>query len=174
MQKPIATIREARVSDAAALAILAEATFRETFQSSNTKEDMDLHCAEHFGVNIQSAEILTPAITTFVAEHQTNLVGFAQLALERPARCVSADRPSELHRIYIASSWQGTGLASRLLAAVLSAARGSKSDYIWLGVWEHNPKAIAFYLKAGFAFIGNHEFVLGRDRQRDRVMGLPL
>ena len=74
MQKPIATIREARVSDAAALAILAEATFRETFQSSNTKEDMDVHCAEHFGVNIQSAEILTPAITTVVGTAASNLL----------------------------------------------------------------------------------------------------
>ena len=58
------------------------------------------------------------------------------------------------------------------MAAVLSAAAQANCDHVWLGVWERNPKAIAFYRKFGFEVIGEHRFVLGRDPQRDLVMAL--
>jgi len=41
---------------------------------------------------------------------------------------------------------------------------------VWLGVWEHNPRAIAFYRKWGFEAVGEHVFVVGTDPQRDLVM----
>lgn len=146
----------------------------ETFQADNTEENMRLHCAAHFSPELQRAEILDTGIATFVAEDESKLVGFAQLVLKRSAPGVSAAYPSELHRIYVASTWHGTGVAGRLLDSALKAARRAESDYIWLGVWERNPRAIAFYRKAGFTPLGEHEFVLGRDRQRDLIMGREL
>jgi ribosomal protein S18 acetylase RimI-like enzyme len=53
---------------------------------------------------------------------------------------------------------------------VLAAATDSDCDYVWLGVWEHNPRAIAFYRKFGFEVVGEHAFMLGQELQRDLIM----
>jgi diamine N-acetyltransferase len=167
-------IRRAEASDAAALARLAESTFRETFAEHNAAEDMARHCATHFGAAIQEAEILDRGIATWLAERGGNLAGFAQLHLRQPKHCVSAASPAELRRIYVAADHHGSGIARQLLDAALQGAAEAGSDYVWLGVWERNPRAAAFYRKAGFEAIGEHEFVLGADRQRDILMGRRL
>jgi diamine N-acetyltransferase len=167
-------IRPANASDAASLAALAERTFRETFAIDNSGEDIDLHCARKFSAEIQGEEIASPHMTTLLAEVAGELVGFAQLRLAHPAACVKADRPAELHRIYVLSEWHGRGLARELMRAVCAAAARAGCDCIWLGVWERNLKAIAFYRKCGFAVVGDHPFVLGRDRQRDLIMAAQL
>ena len=163
-------IRPAKSSDAASLAAIAERTFRETFAIDNTEENINLHCARKFSVEIQGEEIADPQLTTLLAEIAGELVGFAQLALARAAASVKGDRPAELHRIYVSSEWHGRGVANELMRAVYAAAAQAGSDCIWLGVWERNLKAIAFYRKCGFAVVGDHPFVLGRDRQRDLIL----
>ena len=164
------TIRPANSSDAAPLAEIAERTFRDAFAAHNSEEDIDLHCARNFGAEIQSGEISNPKLTTLLAEIAGELVGFAQLRLTHSASCVKGDQPAELNRIYVASEWHGRGVAHELMRAVFAAAARAESDCIWLGVWERNFKAIAFYRKYGFRVVGGHPFVLGRDRQRDLIM----
>jgi diamine N-acetyltransferase len=166
----MAVIRPARLSDAAFLAALAERTFRETFAADNSEENINLHCAQKFSAEIQGKEISDPQMMTLLAEVAGELVGFAQLRLAHGATCVKGDRPAELHRIYVASAWHGRGVASELMRAVYAAAARAGCDCIWLGVWEHNPRAIAFYRKCGFSVVGDHVFMLGQDQQRDLIL----
>jgi ribosomal protein S18 acetylase RimI-like enzyme len=49
-------------------------------------------------------------------------------------------------------------------------AQQKQHTYIWLGVWEHNPKAISFYEKNGFTVFGQKVFQMGEDQQRDFMM----
>src|SRR5687767_8922797 len=77
-------VRRAEASDAAALARLAESTFRETFAEHNSADDMARHCAAHFGAAIQEAEILDRGVATCLAERGGELAGFAQLRLHQP------------------------------------------------------------------------------------------
>jgi diamine N-acetyltransferase len=163
-------IRPARLSDAAALAALAERTFRETFAADNSGENISLHCARKFSAEIQGKEISDPQMSTLLAEITGELVGFAQLRLAHGAACVKGDRPAELHRIYVANAWHGRGVANELMCAVYAAAARAGCDCLWLGVWEHNPKAIAFYRKCGFSVVGDHVFMLGTDQQRDLIL----
>lgn len=163
-------IRPANSADAASLAALAERTFRETFGADNSEENINLHCSRKFSADIQGGEISDPQLTTLLAEVAGELVGFAQLRLAPAAACVRGDRPAELHRFYVASAWHGRGVASELMRAVHAAAARAGSDCIWLGVWERNPRAIAFYRKCGFSVVGDHTFVLGQDQQRDLVL----
>lgn len=167
-------IRAATLSDAACLAAFAERTFRETFAADNSAENMDLHCARRFSAEIQGQEISDPKMSTLLAEVGGELVGFAQLRPAQATACVKADRPAELHRIYVAGAWHGRGIAGELMRAVYAAAALAGSDCIWLGVWERNPRAIAFYRKCGFSVVGEHEFMLGQDQQRDLVLAAPL
>ncbi len=91
-----------------------------------------------------------------------------------PSSSVRAERPAELHRIYVASEWHGRGVAGDLMRQVIAAAVESGADCVWLGVWEHNPRAIAFYRKFGFRVVGDHSFMLGNDRQRDLILAAQL
>lgn len=167
-------IRPATLSDAATLAALAERTFRETFAADNSGENINLHCAQKFGAGIQGEEISDPQLTTLLADVDSELVGFAQLRVAHAVACIKGDRPAELHRIYVASAWQGRGVASEMMRAVYAAAARAGCDCIWLGVWERNPRAIAFYRKCGFSVVGDHVFMLGQDRQRDLILAMRL
>ena len=170
MHLAVITVRQAKSSDAASLAAIAERTFRETFAADNSEKNVNLHCAQKFSTQKQGEEMSDPQLVTLLAEVAGDLVGFAQLRLAQAAACVKADRPAELQRIYVASEWHGRGVANELIGAVCAAAARAASDCIWLGVWERNPKAIAFYRKCGFTVVGDHLFMLGQDRQRDLIM----
>lgn len=166
----MATMRRAIAADAAVLAVFAEQTFRDSFRNRNTVANMNEHCARHFGPAIQAQEISDRGRVTLLAEDAGQLAGFAQLCLERPADCVNCEHPVELQRIYVASEWHGRGIAQEIMRETLAVAAGAQCDALWLGVWEHNHKAIAFYRKQGFRIVGEHEFLLGQETQRDLVM----
>jgi len=170
------TIREARESDAAALAELAERTFRDAFAAVNAAADMDLHCARHYAPAIQAAEIAGPLATTLVVERDGELIGYAQLS-RRPVTVPEGDHPTpavEIYRFYVLHAWHGSGLAAALMDACVAHARETGASLLRLGVWEHNPRAMRFYEKHGFAVVGEQPFVLGKDPQRDLVMTRPL
>lgn len=163
-------IRKAKQSDALSLAGLAERTFRDTFEAANSRENMVLHCESHYSEVIQLREILDPGIETLVCDHSGSLIGFAQLRWAQPPDCIKAERPAEIQRLYVSKEWHGKGVAQNLMAASISKAEEGNADHVWLGVWERNPRAIAFYKKLGFSEVGGHVFVLGIDPQRDIIM----
>ena len=167
-------VREAVPDDASVLARFAETTFRDTFASVNTEQDMDSYCEQSFGRDIQAAEITQKGHRTLLCEEGSELLGFAQLRRERAPDCIASARPMELQRLYIAADWHGRGVAQQLMEAALAIAIDSGCDTLWLGVWEDNPRAIAFYNKYGFQAVGEHSFRLGEDLQRDIVMRCPL
>ncbi len=164
------TIRKAIGSDAASLSWLAEKTFRETFGIANTAWNMDAHCRGSFSEEIQAEEIASSNMITLLAEHGDELVGFAQLRWSEAPSFVQGNSPSEILRLYVTSNWHGKGVAQSLMAACIEEIKARGSDVIWLGVWERNPRAIAFYRKLGFVEQGDHVFPLGYDPQRDIVM----
>jgi diamine N-acetyltransferase len=164
------TIRRAVVDDAAALAALAERTFVEAFGARNRPGDLTLHCAASYGESIQRGEILSPGVATYVAENANGLTGYLQLAWDAPPAGVVGRRPVEIRRFYVDAPWHGRGLAQRLMATALEFAAGRDADVVWLGVWEENPRGIAFYRKCGFEVVGSHVFVVGSDPQRDLLM----
>jgi len=168
------SIRRAAQADATALANLAEATFRDAFAADNTPQDMDIHCRRHFGPEIQACELADPRMITHLADAGGELIGFGQLRLRQPVACVHSETPAEMHRLYVARPWHGRQVAQQLMQVLLTAAKRDASDRVWLGVWEHNPRAIRFYRKVGFRAAGDHTFPIGNDPQRDIIMVLDL
>lgn len=164
------TIRQAHSDDSEALAHIAKRTFRDTFETEDNLADTEFHCSENFGTEIQRQEILDSNCATLLAEVKDQLVAFAQVRLHSPKDCIAADHPSELHRLYVEKEWHGRGVAHKLMSKILSIASDAGADHVWLGVWEHNPRAIAFYGKYGFRVVGEHIFQFGSDPQRDLVM----
>lgn len=163
-------VRRATDDDASRLAEFARRTFVETFAADNTAEDMTAHVARSFGPAIQLAEIRDPATITLLAELGPHMAGFAQVRRGTPPPCVTGAAPVELHRFYVDRPFHGRGIAHALMRSADDAARELGGQTLWLGVWERNPRAIAFYTKCGFVDVGEHAFIFGTDRQTDRVM----
>ncbi len=170
------TVRSATVADAPALSRLAAATFRDTFAADNTPDDMARYMAEAFTPAKQAAEIADPGAVVLLAElhgearNAPVLVGYAHLVDGEVPAAVTGPAPMELKRLYVAREWRGRGAAPALMDASLAAARARGRATLWLGVWERNPRAAAFYTKYGFVRVGEHVFVLGDDAQTDWLM----
>ena len=172
-------VRPATIADAAPLSRLGAATFRETFEGENTPEDMARYLAEAFTPERQAAEIADPAGTVLLAERRDasgegELVGYAHLVSGPAPAAVRGPAPIELKRLYVARAWHGQGVAQTLMDAALDAARERGAETVWLGVWERNPRAAAFYAKYGFARVGEHTFMLGADAQTDWLLARAL
>jgi diamine N-acetyltransferase len=174
MPSMFTNVRRADRGDAKPLSAIAEATFRATFSALNTPEDIDLHCRSNYGEEIQASEIADPDTVVLIGEQGETLVGYAQLRWREAPSCVLAKTPGEIQRLYVVSDAHGKGVAHDLMDACIDELTRRRSDVAWLGVWEQNPRAIAFYRKFGFVEVGEHVFLLGRDRQRDIVMARPV
>ena len=158
-------IRRATAADAASLAALGARTFIDTFAAHNTAEDLELYIGRTYTEELQRRELEDASIVTLVADDHGALGGFAQLR-----RSLAEYGDVELARLYVDRDHHGRGLAQQLMNASIDVARDLGGATLWLGVWEHNARAIRFYEKCGFVDIGSHPFRLGNDLQTDRVM----
>lgn len=169
-QIPGLTIRRGAVEDAGLLAELGARTFSETFAKDNTPEDLAAYLAQWFSVAQQTAELNDPASTFLIAEIGGAAAGYAKLHDGAPERGVEGSNPVELVRLYVSRDWLGRGVGEQLMRACIDEARRTGHDTIWLGVWERNARAQAFYRKWNFRTFGEHMFQLGSDVQRDLLM----
>ncbi len=163
-------IRRGESADAAALAAFGAHTFLDTFGAANDPAHIDAYIDEAFGVAQQAAELADPATTILLATIDGTLVAYAQLRRGAAPDCVAHADTIELQRFYLDRVAHGSGIASTLMQAVRSTAATLGARTIWLGVWERNPRAIAFYAKSGYVDVGSKTFDVGPDRQVDRVM----
>lgn len=167
-------IRVAGPQDAGTLAELAERTFVDAFDAENSREDMALHCARNYSVDIQGRELADPTLTYLIAEVNGEAAGFALVRAGVAPPCVHGPSPIEIQRFYVVRAWHGAGVAQALMDACDDEARNCGARIIWLGVFERNAKALRFYTKMGFRDVGAQTFTVGTDVQNDRVMARPL
>ena len=180
--RPAATTSADANGDAALLAELGARTFYETFVESCRPEDMRAYLDAAFGTAQQAAELADARSTFLIAETCDDAedaaaiaVGYAKLfAGDETPDCVVGRAPVELARLYVRREWLGSGAGAGLMRELLEAARRAGYETIWLGVWEHNERAIAFYRKWGFEVVGEHIFQVGDDPQNDLLMARHL
>lgn len=163
-------IRRGTVADAGLLSELGARTFTETFAAENTPEDLASYIGTSFNVARVTAELEDPASIFLIAEVDGRAAGYARLHAGEPAPEIEGAKPIELVRLYVSREWLGRGLGGQLMRACLDQARQAGHETIWLGVWERNPRAQAFYRKWNFRTVGAHVFQLGADKQRDLLM----
>jgi ribosomal protein S18 acetylase RimI-like enzyme len=164
------SIRPGAPADAAPLARLGARAFADAFGAENSPEDMAAYLGRSYGEAQQAAELSDPGMATLLAELHGELAGFAQLRSGPAPVCVTGLAPIELWRFYVDRPWHGRGVAQALMAAVAREAARRGGRTLWLAVWERNDRALAFYRKCGFLDVGSQPFILGSDRQTDRVM----
>jgi ribosomal protein S18 acetylase RimI-like enzyme len=161
------SIRRATMADAEMLTELAARTFYDAFASTNTPESMEAYMSKAFTLRQLSAELADPRATFLIAELEAIPVAFAKLYDGDVPDCVGSSAAIEIERFYVDRQFHGLGIAHTLMQACLDYAAQSGHRTIFLGVWEHNPRAIAFYRKYGFEIAGSHVFQMGDEAQND-------
>jgi ribosomal protein S18 acetylase RimI-like enzyme len=161
-------LRAAISSDAAKLAAFAERVFVETFGPANTEAHMRAYVKNAFTPARLHDEINGADSHVVVAENGGTIVGYARLLKHRDGQ--GERRGIELVRLYVDSAYHGRGVADALMDACIIEARRRQEATMWLGVWEHNPRAQRFYARYGFERVGEQIFVLDDDRQTDWIM----
>jgi GNAT superfamily N-acetyltransferase len=164
------TIRHGVLTDAPALAEFAAQTFRDAFGADNRPEDMAFHMAHAYGTPQQQAELADPRLVTLLVDVDGRLAGYAQLRSGLAPAYVTGASPIELWRFYVDRVWHGQGIAQALMKRVDAEAVQRGARTLWLGVWERNPRARAYYHKTGFVDVGSHVFMVGMDAQTDRIL----
>jgi GNAT superfamily N-acetyltransferase len=167
-------LRRATVTDDDLLAQLSGRLFEQSFGPDNDPEDVREHI-EH-ALMVDSREAVSDAERrVWIAEDESGApIGYTVVRRGSTAAGVTGERTAEVQRFYVDQAWHGRGVAQALMRRCVDQAREWNADVLWLGVWERNPRAIAFYEKSGFRIVGHQTFVLGRDVQQDYVMSRPL
>lgn len=163
-------IRVAHTGDSPKLADFAARAFRDTFSAVTPAADMALYLSRTYGPEKQEREIADPALLTLLVESGGSLIGYAQLRSGAAPMCVKGDALIELWRFYIDPKYHGRGLAQSLMSRVATEAIARGARTLWLGVFERNERAKAFYAKSGFVDAGSQTFMVGNDAQADRIM----
>lgn len=145
-------------------------TFKETFADSNSEENMQQYLANSFDVENLRLEVNTVGSSFFLALDQSDVVGYLKINIGLAQSELKDSDSLEIERIYVSQDYQGKGVGQMLFRKATQEAQNYKVSYIWLGVWEHNHKAIQFYSKNGFVVFDKHIFKLGNDEQTDILM----
>lgn len=147
-------------------------TFKETFAAVNTPENITNYVADSFNLEQLTAELNNTNSQFFLAYSNTEVIGYLKINFGKAQTERFNENALEIHRIYVLQTFQGKNIGQLLIDEVKKIARHTGVDYIWLGVWEENYRAIQFYTKNGFVVFDKHVFTLGNDEQTDLMMKL--
>ncbi len=145
-------------------------TFKDTYADFNTVEDMQQHEETVFSPDRLLSEIQDVRVSYFFAKVDAVTVGYIRLNSAGMQTDLNDPLSLELERIYVLKEYQGNGYGASLLDYSFLKAKEAKSNYLWLGVWQKNEKALRFYIRNGFSIFGTHDFMLGNDPQADWLM----
>ena len=164
------SIRTAISEDAPQIARLSRRTFYDSFAKFNSKENMDKFMAEQFSLEFLEAEVKDSSNIFLLAFLDDEFVGYAKMTDTHKPKGLEVNDIIEICRIYTEQRTIGQGIGKSLMLECFEVAKAKGKKIIWLGVWEHNEIAIAFYKKFGFEKFGTHIFMLGDDPQTDWLL----
>lgn len=171
---PLLPLRRATPEDAAALCALGRETFHDAFSASCGADDLAAYLAQTFNEARTANALQDSGVHHFVIEDNGSLVAYVKFgALSLPVP--SPVHPSgELHRLYVRRDYQRRRLGARLLETFLSHGVSHNWKQAYLGVWEHNLRAIAFYRRYGFEQIAQYPFPIGKQVDTDLIFAKTL
>lgn len=163
-------INKAFIEDLETLQSIGKETFFETFAESNSKEEMDLYLEKSFNKERLADELNNSNSFFFIAWEEDNPIGYLKLNSGNAQTELQDETSIEIERIYVKSSHHGKKVGQLLYDQALKIAKEHQKNYLWLGVWEENLKAVNFYKKNGFVEFDKHIFRLGNEEQTDLMM----
>ncbi|MEY3209167.1 MAG: hypothetical protein RL064_1198 [Bacteroidota bacterium] len=168
------SILDATINDLELLQKIGRQTFSETFAASNSLENMTKYLEEGFSSEKLLGELTNINAAFYIARSEMEVVGYLKLNFGQSQTELKDSKALEIERIYVLKEFQGKNIGQLLYEKAIQIANQNNAEYVWLGVWEENEKAIKFYTKNGFVAFDKHIFKLGDDEQTDIMMKLTL
>lgn len=167
-------IKKVTLDDIDPLQKIGRQTFYETFSTGNTEENMTKYLDEGFSFQKLTTELSDNNAEFYFAKLDDKIIGYLKLNFGQSQTELQDDKALEIERIYVLKDFHGKSVGQLLYDKAIEIAKQKNSDFVWLGVWEENPRAINFYKKNGFVEFDKHIFKLGNDEQTDIMMKLKL
>lgn len=167
-------IKKGTLSEIDQLQKISKQTFYETFSIGNTLENINKYLDEEFSIEKLTTELNNINSEFYFALFENNIIGYLKINFGKSQTELQDNNALEIERIYILKEFQEKKIGQLLYDRALQIARHNGIAYIWLGVWEENPRAINFYKKNGFTEFDKHIFKLGDDEQIDIMMKLKI
>jgi ribosomal protein S18 acetylase RimI-like enzyme len=162
------------INDIYKLREIGKMTFAETFSSDNSEENMMEYLENGFSTEKLKTELTDKNAEFYFAEFDGKVIGYLKVNVGQSQTEIKIKNALEIERIYVLKEFHGKKVGQILYEKALQLAKEKKVEYVWLGVWEQNPRAIRFYEKNGFVEFDKHIFKLGNDEQTDIMMKLKL
>jgi diamine N-acetyltransferase len=163
-------IKPCTIVDILVLQTISYETFNDTFKDQNSPENMNAYLEKAFNVKQLEKELSTIFSQFFFVYFNHEVAGYLKVNTQDSQSENMGDDSLEIERIYIRTKFQKLGLGKYLINKAVEIAVEQKKTKIWLGVWERNENAIAFYKKLGFVQAGSHSFFMGDEEQIDFIM----
>jgi len=160
-------IQTATADDASLIATISRETFYDSFADQNTVADMQLFLNTQFTSEKLMAEVLDTLNIFFITYLDDQPVGYCKMRPGAHVQMQTDKQAIEISRFYARKNSIGKGIGKAMMQHAITYASDQHYTKIWLGVWEKNERAIAFYQSFGFSKFGEHDFLLGTDLQRD-------
>lgn len=161
-------------SDLEELQRIGRRTFKETFEAEDLESDMEKYLNEKFNESQLKLELRNQDSIFYFARLNKEVIGYLKVNLGQAQTEHLLKESMEIERIYVDSNYYGKGVGKVLFDKAIELAEEKKTQRVWLGVWEENPRAIRFYSKHGFHEFDKHIFKLGDDEQTDLLMKMEL
>ncbi|QCR32525.1 GNAT family N-acetyltransferase [Lysinibacillus sp. SGAir0095] len=145
-------------------------TFNDTFKDQNSPENMTAYLARAYDLKQLERELYNPSSQFFFVYVHNEVAGYLKINTDDAQSEGMGNESLEIERIYIKNKFQKHGLGKYLLNKAIEIGKELHKKSIWLGVWEKNENAIAFYMKMGFVQTGAHSFYMGDEEQIDIIM----
>ena len=168
------TVRKITPSDIIELQNIGKLTFAETFSSENSETNMKEYLENGFSTEKLTAELTDQNAEFYFAELDGKTIGYLKVNVGESQTEIKDKNALEIERIYVLKEFHGKKVGQILYDKAIELAKEKNVEYVWLGVWEQNPRAIRFYEKNGFKAFDKHVFKLGNDEQTDIMMKLKL
>lgn len=162
------------ISKIDALEDVSKRSFIQTYADKNTEENMQHYLLDNFSQEKLIIQLKDPGSEFYFASLNNEVVGYLKINFGKAQTEQSYSNSVEIERIYVLKEFQGKKIGQLLCNKAFQVGQQNKADYLWLGVWEENLKALRFYKNYGFVEFDKHTFKLGGDIQTDILMKLDL
>lgn len=163
-------LKKVTLNDVEELKSIGKQTFIETFSAENTEGNMQRYLDEGFSTEKITQELNETYSNFYFALIEGQVIGYLKVNTSEAQTETQDNSALEIERIYVLKKFHGKKVGQVLYNKALNIAHEINAPYIWLGVWEKNPRAINFYKKNGFIEFDKHIFKLGKDEQTDIMM----
>lgn len=161
--------RKATLSDSKKLSILYKTVYIQTYGTEGVSDEFANFITDKFSIARLEQILREQPDNIIVAEYKSNLVGVVEIEFNKACPVGDVVGP-ELNKLYILERFCGCGVGKQLMDEAEKVVISKGVDRMWLWVLATNARAIKFYERHQYKWIGNASFRMETNTYENKVM----